>query len=315
MSRSNDQPKTLIEASEFYLHDCLIKGLSPRTIEGKQSALKAFVEWCAGETVTLIDEIDLAVVEGYQAFLFQYRQPFNDRPLEKSTIRNRLTHVKRLLAALFRRSFIEENVAALIDLPKVPRRLPSDYLKIDEVEKVIAQPALTGVRGIRDRVILETYYSTAIRRMELANLDIGDVDFDKLVVTIRGGKGGRDRRTPLAPRSAEWVDLYLKCSRPDLLSYESGNSLFIDNAGRRFRANQLTAMVSKYVKRAGIERRGACNLLRHAAATHMHENGAGLRNLQEFLGHADISTTQVYTHVTINGLRTVYSHTHPAAVI
>ncbi|NKI19331.1 tyrosine-type recombinase/integrase [Spongiibacter sp. KMU-166] len=133
------------------------------------------------------------------------------------------------------------------------------------------------------------------------------------MLTIRKDKGEKDRRVPIAKSGCVWVQLYLTHVRPGLQQLDSGDALFLDNRGRPFREHQLTQIVSKYVRRAGIRKPGACNLFRHSTATLMHENGADIRVVQEMLGHADISTTQVYTHVTINHLREVYAKTHPAA--
>ncbi|MET1255322.1 tyrosine-type recombinase/integrase [Aliikangiella maris] len=126
------------------------------------------------------------------------------------------------------------------------------------------------------------------------------------------GKGGHERRVPIAERACQWITVYLEQVRPKLANIESGVTLFLANDGLKYRPQQLTRLASKYVRRAGIKKPGACNLFRHSTATLMHENGADIRYVQEMLGHADISTTQVYTHVTINKLREVYKLCHPA---
>jgi len=314
MSRNQTRPTTLVAALAFYLDDCLVKGQSPRTVEVKKCSLNAFVSWCLSEGIRRPQQVGLAEVEDYQAYLFRYRQPYTEKPLVKATIRNRLTHVKVLFGCLYRRSFIKTNPVALMDLPRVPRQLPSAFLELPEMVGTLRQAQPSGPIGVRDRAILLTFYSTALRRMELANLDLPDIDLDKGIVTVRRGKGERDRRVPIAPIACEWIDAYLRYARPELQTLQSGQVLFLDNKGIRYRAHQLTRMAKKYVGRAGIQKRGACNLFRHSAATHMHENGADIRVVQEYLGHADISTTQIYSHVTINHLRRDYHQTHPAAL-
>lgn len=307
------RPRYLSACVDFYLEDCLVKGQSPRTIEGKRSALMAFTQWAISEGLKRPQQVGLEEIEEYQAYLFRYRQPHSDKPLEKATIRNRLTAVKVFFRRLHVRGIIQENRVALMELPKVPRQLPKGYLDVEEIETTLLQPLFHDYRGVRDRAILSVYYATGVRRMELANLMIEDVDLKARVVTVHKGKGEKDRRVPIAQSACVWVQLYLKHVRPKLQQLHSGSELFLDNKGKKFREHQLTRIVSKYVQRAGIRKPGACNLFRHSTATLMHENGADIRVIQDMLGHADISTTQIYTHVAINRLKEVYAKTHPAA--
>lgn len=305
--------RSLSDSVDYYLEDCAIKGLSPRTIEGKSSHLRRFVAWCSNEGVKRPQQVSMDVIEGYQADLFRYRQPHNQQPLEKATVRNHLTSIKMLFRRLHIRGIIRNNPVSLMELPKVPRQLPKGYLDVDEVEAVLQQSLIHDYKGVRDRTILEVYYATGIRRMELANLGIDDIDLKSCIVTVRKGKGERDRRVPIAEASCVWVAIYLKHVRPRLQNLKSGRTLFLDNKGLRYREHQLTRITAKYVRRAGVRKSGACNLFRHSTATLMHQNGADIRYVQDMLGHADISTTQIYTHVAINKLREVYSETHPAA--
>src|SRR5690606_22183258 len=138
-----------------------------------------------------------------------------------------------------------------IDLPRVPRRLPKAVLTEAEIEAMMRQAILHGRKGVRDRAVLEVYYATGLRRMELANLNLGDFDALDEMLTIRRGKGQKDRRVPIAVRACEWLQLYLKDIRPDLSRLESGKALFLADDGLRFREQQLTRLASKYVKRAG----------------------------------------------------------------
>lgn len=132
-------------------------------------------------------------------------------------------------------------------------------------------------------------------------------------MVVRHGKGRRERRVPIAPRALGWVRLYLSHVRPQLARIGSGEALFLNNRGSRFQPPRLGERVSKYVKLVGIKKRGACNLFRHSTATLMLDNGADLRHVQEMMGHAEISTTQIYTHVAIGKLKEVYGRTHPAS--
>lgn len=309
-----DRPSTLIQCLDFYLEDCLARGESQRTVEGKASSVGLFLRWCLTQDIRLPQDVSLQTFEAYRRYLHQYRQPFNGKPLDIATIRNRLTATKVFFKRLFYHEIIETNPAERLELPKVPRRLPSGFLTVEEIERVLQQTLLHGMTGIRDRAVMETYYATGVRRMELARLKVSDVDLKEGLITIYRGKGNKDRRVPIAQRACNWIQVYLNKVRATLATIESGATLFLDNEGLKYREQQLTYLASKYVKRAGIDKRGACNLFRHSTATLMHENGADIRHVQEMLGHADISTTQVYTHVTINKLKEVYYQTHPSVL-
>jgi integrase/recombinase XerD len=224
-----------------------------------------------------------------------------------------MTAVKEFYRRMRRCGVFKSDPAELLELPRVPRRLPGTFLTVEEVESLLQQTLLHGLNGIRDRAILETYYATGIRRMELATLDIDDVDLKRGIVRVNRGKGNKDRRVPIAKRACDWIAMYLNSVRPKFAVLESGQALFLANDCLRYSERKLTYIAGKYVRRAGIKKRGACNLFRHTAATLMHEGGADLLYVKEFLGHADVSTTQVYAHVTIRKLREVYAKTHPAA--
>lgn len=304
--------KSLSDCITFYLEDCLARRQSPRTVEGKQSNLNCFVRWCATKKLHKVYQIKFLFLEDYRRHLNKYRQPGTQKPLDIATIRNKLTIVKTFFDRLYYLEVISVNPAVKFELPTVPRRLPSDYLSVPEIELVLYQTLFGRYKGIRDRAIMETYYATGVRRMELARLALKDLDSDARLLTIRRGKGQKDRRVPIAKRACDWIELYLNKVRPILANLSSGTVLFLTNSGKQYQEGQLTYIASKYVKRAGIDKRGACNLFRHSTATLMHENGADIRYVQEMLGHADISTTQVYTHVAIKRLREVYRNTHPA---
>jgi integrase/recombinase XerD len=148
---------------------------------------------------------------------------------------------------------------------------------------------------------------------DLVNFNIGDVDVIASMLQVNLGKGGKDRRVPIAVRTCQWIRRYLIEARPSMDHSHSGHALFLDRKGLRFRGHQLTKLVANCIQGAGVRQSGSCHLFRHSMATLMHENGADIRYIQEMLGHASIATTQVYTHVTVPRLREVYRSTHPAA--
>lgn len=160
--------------------------------------------------------------------------------------------------------------------------------------------------------MLETLYSTALRRMELAALQVFDVDLEAGILHVRLGKGGRDRVVPLGRRTTIWLTRYLADVRPLLVASLREGALFVTDYGEPFGKNRLGDLVRRYIGRARLTAPGACHLFRHACATHMLENGADIRFIQSILGHADLSTTQIYTRVSIAKLKEVHAATHPA---
>jgi len=304
---------TLNQCRDYYLEDCMARGQSPRTLETKKSSLRFFIRWCDQLGTTRASQVKPDLLERYRLHICQFRQPFNHRLLDMATQRNRLTAVKVFFHRLKKRGFTSTDPGVDFDLPRVARRLPKGILNLTEIESIFDAIPSQTTTGIRDRAVLETYFATGIRRMELAGLNTIDIDMISGLVTILRGKGAKDRRVPIANRACAWIERYLEKSRPILAGDLSVDALFLDDKGLRFRGHQLSHKVSTYIKASGIRHQGACKLFRHSTATLMHENGADIRYIQEMLGHADISTTQIYTHVTINRLREVYARTHPAA--
>jgi len=182
---------------------------------------------------------------------------------------------------------------------------------VAEVEAILAEADPESAQGLRDRAMLETLYSTGLRRMELPGLAIYDVDLNRRVVWVREGKGRRDRVIPIGGRAAAWVNRYLVDARPQLIGADT-EALFVTDFGEPVTPEYLAAKVKRYMEFAGIDKPGSAHLFRHACATHMLEGGADIRFIQAMLGHADLSTTEIYTHVSIDKLLEVHAATHPA---
>jgi integrase/recombinase XerD len=182
-------------------------------------------------------------------------------------------------------------------------------------------PDVREPMGLRDRAILEVLYSTGMRRKELAGLKLFDLDAERGTIMIRQGKGKKDRMVPVGERALAWVGKYLADARPRLVQEpddlsavprQAGGTLFLTNLGEAFSPNRLTQMAREYVDAANLGKKGACHLFRHTCATLMLENGADVRFIQELLGHAELSTTQIYTQVSIRKLKEIHTATHPA---
>jgi integrase/recombinase XerD len=193
------------------------------------------------------------------------------------------------------------------------RRLPRAVFSEKEVEQVLAIPDLDTRMGLRDRAMMEVLYSTGIRRAELAALATGDVDDERGTVTVRQGKNRKDRVVPIGTRARAWVQRYLDEVRPSLVLPPGNPALFLTERGKPIKPARLTQLMRRYIDQADLGKTGACHVFRHTMATLMLEGGADVRLIQEILGHAELSTTEIYTRVNIKHLKAVHARTHPGA--
>lgn len=280
------------------------------TVHNRKKALERFVAWCDTRGLGQPGELTRAVLEAYQRHLYLYRKA-DGEPLGIRSQCVMLAPLKGWCRWLSRERYVQYNAAAELVLPRAPRLLPRAVLTPKQVERVMAQPDVGTVTGLRDRAMLEVLYSTGMRRMELMRLTLSDLDLEGGTVMIRQGKGRRDRYVPMGERACEWVRRYLDEARPDLMMRQDEWTLFLTEYGEGFSRNRTSGMVRRHMLLSGIER-GSCHALRHACATHMLENGADVRFIQALLGHADLNSTQIYTHVAIGRLKQIHAATHPA---
>jgi len=287
-----------------------VSGYSEDTVRARKVALRRFIVWCEERSLRDPKDITKPILERYQRHLFYYRKA-NGRPMTLGTQFGCLAPLKTFFKWLARENHILYNPASEIALPKLPKHLPRVILSIQEVEAILREAEPTNPSGLRDRAMLETLYSTALRRMELPGLALYDVDLTRRLVMVREGKGKRDRVVPIGERAAAWVDKYLQEARPQLLVGDT-EALFLTDYGEPMTPEYVAERVRRYMHFAGIKKPGACHLFRHACATHMLENGADTRFIQVLLGHVDIGTTQIYTRVSIDKLREIHDATHPA---
>jgi integrase/recombinase XerD len=296
---------------EKHLQALEAQNYSPFTVKNRRVHLGYFVGWCHDRGVTEPTEVMRPILEHYQRHLFEYRKK-NGEALSFRSQHARLMPLRVWFRWLARQHYLLHNPASEIELPRLEHRLPKHVLSVPEVEQVLAQPSIHDPLGLRDRAILETLYSTGMRRMELIHLKIYDLDTDRGMLTIRQGKGKKDRVIPIGERAAAWVEKYLREVRPNLVTEPDDRTVFLSNAGEPFCLDHLSNLVRDYVDKADIGKRGACHLFRHSMATLMLENGADIRFIQQMLGHADLNTTQIYTHVSIRKLKEIHTATHPA---
>jgi integrase/recombinase XerD len=288
-----------------------IQGLTNQTINTRNSTLRRFIVWCDERSLEHPRDITKPILEGYQKHLFDYRKS-NEEPLSFRTQYALLIPVKAFFKWLTRENHILYNPASELDLPKVTRGIPKNILSVAEVHRVLDLPDINCPYGLRDKAILELLYSSGIRRMEVVNLEIYDVDRGRETLLIKMGKGRKDRMLPLGKRALHWVEKYRLESRPLIINDHHEKHLFLTDYGEPFAKNRLSDLVKRYLYHAHIEKPGSCHLFRHAMATHMLDNGADIRFIQAMLGHSDLSTTEIYTRVSVEKLREIHAATHPA---
>jgi integrase/recombinase XerD len=295
---------------ELHFEAMLVTGYSADTVRARRIALKRFIRWCDERGLEKPQEFTKPILERYQRHLFYYRKE-DGTPMTLGSQLGCLAPLKTFFKWLARENHILYNPASELQLPKQPKRLPRTILSVAEVEAILAEADPATAQGLRDRAMLETLYSTALRRMELPMLAIYDVDLRRRLVIVREGKGRRDRVIPIGERACAWVERYLLEARPQLLVGDT-EVLFVTDYGEPMTPELLASKVKHYMDFAGIHKPGATHLLRHACATHMLENGADTRFIQAMLGHADLATTQIYTHVSVEKLKEIHAATHPA---
>lgn len=288
-------------------------GQAASTIKCKEWELNVFIGWCLTNNIHTPQSMSKLDGEAFKAYLAEYISPQTKKPLKLSTRRKRLTCVKTFFETLVDLEILEENPLARMKLPKVPRGLPTAFLTHEQIERVRAGTLHYGLRGLRDRAIIECFYASGIRRAELCDLNIQHLDEKKRKLYVNEGKGNKDRYVPISKSAVSWISIYLANVRPKIASLEAGLALFVNNQGNRFTPHQVGDLMKKYLEKAGLKINASCNTFRHSAATHLLENGADIRQIQTYLGHADLSTTQVYTHVVFPQLDKVYQKCHPSA--
>ena len=304
-------PQSLIAYKAAFCEWMTLNHFSPHTLRVRCNDLDTFIRWCEERGVTQAVEVNPPIVEQYRRYLYHYRKADN-APLSLRTQSHRLISVRTFFKWLAKKNYILFNPAAELELPRIDKQLPQNLLTHQEVEQVINQPKVSEPLGIRDRAILETFYSTGIRRTELINLRLYDLGLDQGTLMVRLGKGRKDRVVPIGDRALKWIDKYLIEVRPHWVMEPDEGYLFITIDGDPLSQNRLSDLARGYIQAAGINKPGSCHVFRHAMATHMLENGADIRIIQAILGHEALSTTETYTHVSIQHIKAVHTDTHPA---
>jgi integrase/recombinase XerD len=283
----------------------LEKGLSKNSIEAYKSDLLDFIRFLKEEEINSFAEVT-------RNDIIFYLGELKDIGLESSTIARRLVSIKVLFRYLFQEKLIPTEITDVMDSPKLWRILP-DFLTSIEVDKLLkAFPAGKDPLDFRNRTILEVMYACGLRVSELVNLPTNAINFDEMILRVTG-KGNKERIVPIGKIAANLVKSYLKLHRPLLAKEVSYPNLFLSYRGKPLNRERVWGIIKKATSIAEIDKDVHPHTLRHSFATHLLENGADLRVIQEMLGHADISTTQVYTHIDNKQLMNIHHKFHPRA--
>lgn len=286
---------------QFIDHLWLEDGLSKNTLNSYRFDLSIFVSWLAEtKKIELLDVSELEIQE-FLAFKF---------PTSKSrSISRLLATLRRFFRFLLRENKIKEDPTLKIQTPKIPKSLPKS-LSEDEVEGLLEAPDIKTDVGIRDRSMLELLYACGLRVSELVGIQLTEVILSDGVIRVTG-KGSKTRLVPIGEEAVDWIKKYLAESRQNILNKQTSKFLFVTNRGGEMTRQAFWYLIKKYALMANIDKPMSPHILRHAFATHLINHGADLRVVQMLLGHSDISTTQIYTHVARERLKKLHQEHHP----
>lgn len=277
-------------------------GLSANTLAAYRRDLVAFEQWLLAERGLDIDHAQAGDLQSWFAAKHAETKP--------STANRRLATLRRYYLWALRHQRVLTDPCLQLTSAKQALRIPKT-LSEGQVEALLKQPPLHTPRGLRDRAMLEVLYATGLRVSELVGLAVLDVSLGDGVVRVVQGKGGKDRLVPLGAEAAHWITTYLKEARPALMGARTAPALFVTARAEPMTRQSFWLLIKKYAVLAGVKAPLSPHVLRHAFATHLLNHGADLRVVQMLLGHADISTTQIYTHVARERLKSLHAQHHP----
>jgi integrase/recombinase XerD len=282
----------------------LERGLSKNTVSAYRADLQSFIDWLKDERIEDFGRIT-------REDILDYLGDIKDQGMETTTLARRLVSIKMLFRFLFQEKLIPKDITDVMDSPKLWQLLP-DFLSAKEVTMLLNAFSARSKDPLiyRNRTILEVMYACGLRVSECASLNLGSVNFDDETVRVKG-KGNKERIVPIGKTALRMIDRYMTEMRPQLLKNPMEATLFLSKSGKKLNREWIWNIVKEAAKLAGIRKNIHPHTLRHSFASHLLENGADLRVIQEMLGHADISTTQIYTHVDQQRLLNIHKMFHP----
>lgn len=292
---------------DFLTYISTVKGYSDNTLAAYSNDLTQLAKYLAALSppVTTWEQVTRNALINYILYL-------KEREYTSATVARKVAAIKSFFHFLVDEGVIQDNPTENLESPKVRKRLPK-ILPRSQVEKLLAQPAKgSGPKALRDTALLELLDATGVRVSELVSLKVDDVNLEVATVRVRG-KGDKERILPIHRQAIEALRAYLQKGRKAFLKEPGQQALFLNPRGTQLTRQGLWLIIKKYVQQAGIKEKVTPHTLRHSFATHLLEGGATLRDVQELLGHSNISTTQVYTHVSTQRLRETFDKSHPRA--
>lgn len=278
------------------------RGLSVNTLNSYRRDLNFYMDFLTDKHIDALSKTTKNEVVNFM--LYQ-----KDKGLSANSISRRLTAIRVFYRFLVRERVLKTEPTSQIDSPKLWKRIP-EILSLNEIEALLSQPNIRDTRGIRDRAILEVLYATGMRVSEAVNLKVDNVNKDIGFVRCIG-KGNKERIIPLGKKAIDSIDRYLDKSRARLLNKKESQFLFLNRFGKKLSRQSIWKLIRRYAQDAKIKKPIKPHILRHTFATHLLERGADLRSVQEMLGHSNISTTQIYTHINKERLKTIHKMFHP----
>ncbi len=287
---------------QFLSYISVERGMANNTISSYKRDLSRFADYLKSRKVEAIDKISRQMIN---SFMMAERE----RGLASNSVSRELACIKSFFKFLLKENIIKEDVANIIESPKLWKKLPAT-LNLDEVVSLLNAPNVRDIMEMRDKACLELMYATGMRVSELVSLKMDDVNMAVGFVKCFG-KGSKERIVPFGREAKKSIERYLEKSRPKLLKKNVSNFLFLTRLSKPMSRQTFWKIIKHYVKVAGVKKKVTPHSLRHSFATHILERGADLRIVQEMLGHADISTTQIYTHVSKDRLKSIHQKFHP----
>lgn len=302
---------TIKELIPVYLVWLKTIGRSAFTIRATKYGLRLFVRFMENENVLHIEELSHEVMSAYQEEL-AFRISSRGKLLAIRAQEKLLSLAKGFTRYAHDQDYLIADPGAKIKLPKQPKTLPKVILTLPEIKKLLDGIDCRTNGGYRNRIVIEILYDTAIRRLEVCNIKVSDIDLDAGYIHIRGGKGNKDRVVPVSKRVCELIGNYMMAVRPAYVQGKDDGYLILNRYGQKMDPMAVWQIVRRCVHQANIKRTVSPHTFRHTCATHMLKNGAPVRHIQEMLGHESLESTQIYTRVTINDLKEIHAKYHPS---
>lgn len=279
------------------------RNFSAHTLRAYKIDLLQFLLFLKKEGIKSLKDVNNLQLRKFLAYLRNCR-------CSKCTIGRKMASLRSLYKYLLKNGILDHNPILTVRIPKKEKKLPG-FLDIKEIETLLNAPDTRNIKGLRDKAIMETLYSSGMRVSELVGLNNSDVDLLAELIMVKG-KGKKERLVPIGKYAVDAINKYNDAKKADKRK-PSNTALFLNKYAKRLTARSIARLIDYYLKKSGLNKKVSPHIFRHSFATHLLDRGAGLRSVQELLGHAQLSSTQIYTHVSTERLRKVYNQTHPRA--